>query len=132
MFFINIRSLLWFAPFFQKFGVNTSGRPHWHFVYALCVIAVVELINRKIGTKDILQRPLYADDLAFVADRKDILRTADKVEGYIQLTWTDNKFVEDAGNVCGTNKERARNTPGWEETFILFHSWPESQSASLH
>ena len=31
-------------------------------------IAVVELINRKIGAKDILRKLMYADDLAVVAD----------------------------------------------------------------
>ena len=91
--------------------MSTFGWPDWRSVYALCVIAVVELISRKIGTKDILQKPLYAD----VADGKDIPRTADRVEGYVQQTRTENKFGEDAGNVGETKKERARNTPGWEE-----------------
>ena len=33
----------------------------------LLFVAVVELISRKIGTKDILQKIVYADDLAIVA-----------------------------------------------------------------
>jgi len=40
----------------------------------LLFIAMVELISRKIGTKDILRKLLHADNLAVVADEKTDLQ----------------------------------------------------------
>ena len=58
----------------------------------LLFIAVVELIGRKICTKDILRKLWYAGGLAI----------ADRVERYFQQTWTEGTFGEDGGNVGGT------------------------------
>ena len=43
-------------------------------------------------------------------------KTADRVERYVQQTWTESMFGQDGCNVGGTGKqEKAVNTPGWEE-----------------
>ena len=42
-------------------------------------------------------------------------RTADRLEIYVQRALTESKFGEDGGNMDGTEKDRAGNTPGLEE-----------------
>ena len=83
----------------------------------LLFIAVVKLISRKICTKDILRKLLYSD--AWPGSSSDrgskSPRTADRVERYVQQTWTESMFGEDGGNVGGTQEERAVNTSGWEK-----------------
>ena len=53
-------------------------------------IAAVEVISRKVSTRDILSNLIYADD---VADLQDF----GKVEGDIWQTWTESKSREDGG-----------------------------------
>ena len=80
-------------------------------------IAVVKLISRKICTKDTLRKLLYSDAWPGSSSGRESKspRTADRVERYVQQTWTESMFGEDGGNVGGTQEERAVNTPGWEE-----------------
>ena len=49
-----------------EFKLNVGLRQR-SAVSPMLFVAVVELISRKIGTKDILRKILYADDLAIVA-----------------------------------------------------------------
>ena len=73
-------------------------------------IAVVKLISKKICTKDSDAWPGSSSGRESKSPR-----TADRVERYVQQTWTESMFGEDGGNVGGTQEERAVNTPGWEE-----------------
>ena len=80
---------------------------------------MVDLRSRKIGTKDILWKLLYADGLAIVAGGEAVIekQLIEWKDMFIRLRvhQTESTFGEDGGNVGGTEKERAVNTPGWEE-----------------
>ena len=68
------------------------------------LIAVVKLISRKICTKDILRKILYSDagPGSNSGRGSNFPRTADRVERYVQQTWTESMFGEEGGNVGGT------------------------------
>ena len=70
----------------------------------LLFIAVMKLINRKICTKDILRKLLYSDAWPGSSSERGSKspRTADRVERYVQQTWTESMFGEYGGNVGGT------------------------------
>ena len=63
----------------------------------LLFIAVVKLIPRKICTKDILRKLFYSD--AWPGSNsgrgRKSPKTADRVERYVQQTWTESMFGED-------------------------------------
>ena len=65
----------------------------------LLFIAVMKLLSKKICTKDIL-RKLWPDSSSRRGSKSP--RTADRVERYVQQTWTESMFGEDGGNADGT------------------------------
>ena len=67
-------------------------------------IAVVKLISRKICTKDNIRKLLYSDVWPGSSSARESKspRTADRVERYVQQTWTESMFGEDGGNVGET------------------------------
>ena len=73
--------------------------------------------DKQICTKDILRKLLYSDAWPGSSSGRgsNSPRTADRVERYVQQTWTESMFGEDGGNVGGTQEERAVDIPGWEE-----------------
>ena len=70
----------------------------------LLFIALVKLIGRRICTKDILRKLLYSDVWPGRSSGRGSKspRTANRVEGYVQQTWTESMFGEDGGNMGGT------------------------------
>ncbi|KAK2164917.1 hypothetical protein NP493_1391g00011 [Ridgeia piscesae] len=83
----------------------------------LLFIAVVKLISRTICTKDILLKLFYSDAWLGSSSGRGSKspRIADRLERYVQQTWTEITFGEDGGNAGGTYEERAVHTPRWEE-----------------
>ena len=63
----------------------------------LLFIAVVKLISRKMCTKDILRKLLYSDGWPGSSGGRgsNSPRTADRVERYVQQTWTESMFGKD-------------------------------------
>ena len=57
----------------EEFPVNISLRPG-SAISPLLFIMVVELISRKISTKDVLRKMMYADDLAIITESKQELQ----------------------------------------------------------
>ena len=64
---------LWLDLGCQKCPVNISLR-QGSAVSPLLFIMVMELISRKISTKDVLRKMMYADDLAIIAESKQELQ----------------------------------------------------------
>ena len=84
----------------SKVNVGLTQGSAWS---PLLFIAMVKLISRKICTKDILRKLLYSD--AWPGSSSDrgskSPRTADRVERYVQQTWTESMFGEDGWDIGG-------------------------------
>ena len=80
------------------------GLTHGSAFSPLLFIAVVKLINRKISTKDILRKLLYSYAWPGCSSGRGSNSpiTADRVESYVQQTWTESMFGVDGGNVGET------------------------------
>ena len=63
----------------------------------LFIIAVVKLVSRKICIKDILRKLLYSDAWHGSSSGRgsNSPTAADRVERYVQKTWTESIFGED-------------------------------------
>ena len=57
------------SGFSEEFPVNIGLR-QGSALSSLLFIMVMELISRKISTKDVLRKMVYADDLAIIAESK--------------------------------------------------------------
>ena len=70
--------------FFEEFPVNISLR-QGSALSPLPFIMVMEIISRKISTKDVLRKIMYADDLAIIAESKqDIQEVLEEWKGVFE------------------------------------------------
>ena len=89
----------------EEFLVNIGLR-QGSALSPLLFIMVMEIISRKINTKDILRKKMYADDLAIIAESKqDLQEVLEKWKGVFE-----NEPSEDRSHVDWTPE---RGTSGW-------------------
>ncbi len=78
----------------QQFSVNIGLR-QGSALSPLLFIVVMELISRKVSMKYISRKLLYADDLAIVAEDKELNESLEEWKE----TWTEGELREDRGVV---------------------------------
>ena len=84
----------------------------------LLFISLLDLISRKTVMKDAMKKPLYADDLALVANGKQELQETLEVSGKlaVYLTRAEDKPREDGSAAHRPPEGRAGHRAGGEET----------------
>ena len=91
----------------SKVNVGLTQGSAWS---PLLFIAMVKLISRKICTKVILRKLLYSDAWPGSSSERgsNSPRTADRVEKYVQQTWTESMFGEDGWDIGGKSCKYTR------------------------
>ena len=94
----------------EEFPVNIGLR-QGSALSPLLFIMVMEIISRKISTKDILRKMMYADDLTIIAESKQDLEEV--LEGGVREARTENEPREDRSDVDWTPERRVEHQVGW-------------------
>ena len=101
------------SGFSEEFPVNIGLR-QGSVLSPLLFIMVMEIISRKISTKDILRKMIYADDLAIIPESKQDLQVVlEEWKGVFEKTRTENEPREDKSDVGWTPERGVEHQVGW-------------------